>query len=257
MNPRALSPDGSVVALDGWWLCEPGSVPPGVDLRSKVIDVASGDEILDLGDQNIFRAAFNPGGSFQAGRYVALNYNAIDSDGVAVDGVDVFDTLTGELLFSLDISPTMIGFDPTGRYLVSGTYEGRVTVVDVAAVVGGSPLGDAIIMDAQVATGLVSGVALTADGMLATAASESTFLRLWDIHTGTLVMELRTDFDGAAPPRLAFSPDGTYLLYPSANNVLRRFLTNPDSLVALAQSRVTRSLTSDECLRYLDTDRCP
>jgi WD40 repeat protein len=256
-NPRALSPDGARVLVDGWWLCAPGDAPPGADLTSRLIDVASGAELLDLGPRNVFRAAFNPGGAFEAGRYLAVNYNDVDDAGNAIDGIDVIDTATGATVLALDISPTMIGFDPTGRYLAAGTYEGGAVVVDVAAAVEGRPMEEAVVFDAEVATGLVSGIALTGDGVLATAASESDFVRLWDVTDGALIVELRADLDGEFPPRLAFGPDGSYLLYPASGNVLHRYLRDTDDLVELAESRVTRALTDEECRRYLIVDRCP
>ena len=46
--------------------------PPDADLRSSVIDVVTGEEILDLGERILGRSAFNPEGKFAAGRYLAV-----------------------------------------------------------------------------------------------------------------------------------------------------------------------------------------
>ena len=46
------------------------------------------------------------------------------------------------------------------------------------------------------------------------------------------------------------------MLYPDAGNVLRKFYLDTDHMVELARSRVTRSLTEDECRRYLDATVC-
>ncbi len=176
-NPRALSPDGASVIVDGWWLCN-GTRPPGVDLRSRVIDVATGVELVDLGTPNVFRATFNPGGALEAGRYVAFNWNEEELDGLAA-----VDTVTGETILSLEISPTLTAFDPTGRYLAVGTFDGRAVVIDLAAVIDGTPIADATVMDAIVSSSFVTGLALARDGTLATAGLESTSVRLWDIHS--------------------------------------------------------------------------
>ena len=39
--------------------------------------------------------------------------------------------------------------------------------------------------------------------------------------------------------------------------VIRRFYLDPERLIELAESRVTRELTPDECRRYLDPETCP
>ena len=107
-NPRAFSPDGSALVLDGGWLCLPADAPEGADLRSRVIDTASGEELFDLGaGRVVFRAAFNPGGTFEAGRYLAVNLDTED--------LDIYDLASGDLMASLPIFPTLIRFDPTGR----------------------------------------------------------------------------------------------------------------------------------------------
>jgi WD40 repeat protein len=247
-NPRAISPDGTAVVLGAGYLCLPGRAPPGSELRSRVIDLASGRELLDLGERVVFRAAFNPGGAFEAGRYLAVN--------IFTEVLEVYDMATSELLVSLEVLPTMIRFDPTGRYLASGTLDGRAVVIDVAAIVEGDAVEDALLMDTTVATGGVPGIAITAEGVLASSAFDSPFIRLWDIHSGELLAELRTGLDGSSPPQLNFSPDGDYLLYPDAGNVLRKFYLDTDHMVELARSRVTRSLTEDECRRYLDATVC-
>ncbi|HUH08790.1 MAG TPA: PQQ-binding-like beta-propeller repeat protein, partial [Egibacteraceae bacterium] len=251
-NPRAFSPDGSALVLDGLWLCAltdpPAGQPSEADLRSRVIALPSGDELLDLGERVAFRAAFNPGGALEPGRYLAVNLDT------AV--LEVYDMASGSLVVSLEIFPTMIRFDPTGRYLASGTLEGQAIVLDLAAIADGVAPDDAIVMQRTVGPAGIPGIALTAEGVLATSAFDSPFIRLWNVHSGELLAELRTALDGSSPPQLNFSPDGTYLLYPDAGNVLRKFPLDVDRLAELARSRVTRTLTVDECRRHLEAASC-
>jgi len=71
---------------------------------------------------------------------------------------------------------------------------------------------------------------------------------LWDAATGE---ELLTFFDdGAGHYSLAFSPDGKRLAAANADGV-RFYLLDTQELAALARSLVTRSLTVDECQKYL------
>jgi WD40 repeat protein len=56
---------------------------------------------------------------------------------------------------------------------------------------------------------------------------------------------------------MAYSPDGTQIATAGGDGTIRTFVVNTDELVALARSRVTRSLTTEECQRYLHVDECP
>ena len=55
---------------------------------------------------------------------------------------------------------------------------------------------------------------------------------------------------------MQFSPDGSYMLYMDSAGVLRRYLLDTDELITLAETRLTRDLTVDECRRYLDSTEC-
>ena len=56
---------------------------------------------------------------------------------------------------------------------------------------------------------------------------------------------------------VSFSPDGTRLASGSVDGTVRVYALRLEELVALAQERVTRSLTDDECRRYLHLEACP
>lgn len=83
--------------------------------------------------------------------------------------------------------------------------------------------------------GGVPGVALSADGILATAAFGS--LRLWDIGTGALLVHLPVEI--GPPPFAAFSPNGADLYHFDEGFVLRRFPLDTGRLIELAESLVT------------------
>ena len=58
---------------------------------------------------------------------------------------------------------------------------------------------------------------------------------------------------------VAFDPtdDDSHIAVASNDGVVRVFLLKIDELLALAQSRVTRSFTTSECKKDLHVDQCP
>jgi hypothetical protein len=54
-----------------------------------------------------------------------------------------------------------------------------------------------------------------------------------------------------------FSPDGARVAIAGLDGFVRLLTLKLDELVTLAQSRVTRSLTTAECQQYLHLEACP
>jgi DNA-binding SARP family transcriptional activator/WD40 repeat protein len=262
-SPRFPSPDGSLVVLNPRLLCtqegafdsggpllEPS---PSTNLRSRVVDVDSGEEVLDLGEARFLFGGFNPDGRFAGGRYVALTTQP---------GPDIYDVETGRHLVQLDVEGMhSIAFDDTGRWMVGqGSGHGRAFVVDFAAVVEGASTDEAVLFDRVVHPGASTRAAITDDGeVLATAGQGDGLVRLWDVSTGAMQVEFhfdRVESPALGVPWLAMSPDGSYLMYSDAAGVLRRFLLDTDDLIELAESRLTRGFTPDECRQYLDPEDC-
>ncbi len=142
-------------------------------------------------------------------------------------------------------------FDPTGRWLVGATSAGRIWVLDLAAVVAGTPAEDAIVLDWVAHEGGIPDIAISADGTLATTGFGEE-VKLWNLSTGEVLLELRTA-PAQGQSTIAFSPDGSYLLY-SDGDLVRKYLRDTDELVALAEGLLTRDFTDDECRQYLDAE---
>lgn len=66
----------------------------------------------------------------------------------------------------------------------------------------------------------------------------------------------QVDGPGVGTPWRDFSPDGSFLLYADGAGILRKYFLDTDQLVELAESRLTRGLTADECARHLQAARC-
>jgi WD40 repeat protein len=248
-TPVGFSSDGAMVGVNGGYLCVITdlfgrfSPPPGNDLRSRLIETTSGREILDLGDEPVTEVIFNPPGQSPADRYLAVN--------VDLGRVDIYDVVTRRRIASLPVDDLVfyLSFDATGRWLVGATSTGRVFVLDMRAVVAGTPAEKAISRDFVADASGVAFIAISADGTLATAGRGQA-LRLWDLATGELNLELHIAHN-TGPPRITFDRRGN--LFYSDGRTIRRYPHDPNELVDLAHSLLTRQLTPDECRRYLHT----
>jgi WD40 repeat protein len=100
----------------------------------------------------------------------------------------------------------------------------------------------------------VLGMDLSHDGtLLATSHADGT-VREWNLLTGQELLSL----SGNSGPvsSVVFSPDDQYLITSGYDGTARVFVLNLDELIRLAQTRVTRQLTEQECRQYLHTEGC-
>ena len=102
--------------------------------------------------------------------------------------------------------------------------------------------------------GTVGGVAFSADGTrIATAGAGG--VKIWDAMTGEELISLPDQL--SVIRNVVFNRTGTRLLVISLDGVIREYVLKTEDLIALAKSRVTRSLTTEECQKYLHMDACP
>jgi WD40 repeat protein len=78
-------------------------------------------------------------------------------------------------------------------------------------------------------------------------------VRLWKLQSRTSPLVLRGASDGITS--VAFSPDQQMLLAASQEGTCRVYCTTFDGILALAQQRVTRRLTSAERMLYLEQEK--
>ena len=140
-----------------------------------------------------------------------------------------------------------VAFSPDGKRLAAGDRQGVTRIWDITS---GEPR---LKLSLPGNAGTVAGIAYSPNGMrLATGYFDGT-VRVWDATTGRelLTLSLHTD----AVPGLCFSPDGRRLASSSADGSVRVYALELEELVAIARSRLTRTLTADERRRYLHADR--
>ena len=161
----------------------------------------------------------------------------------------IFDTTSGDELAELVGHTSLVldvAWSPDGSRLATASADWTAKVWDTQT-------GEAqITLSGH--TDSVAGVAFSPDGAHVATAGRDGMLKLWDAATGDLLLTLAADQRPLSG--VAFSPDGARLI-TSSDNALRVYLLRLEDLVGLARTRVTRSLTPDECRRHLRLEQCP
>jgi hypothetical protein len=57
--------------------------------------------------------------------------------------------------------------------------------------------------------------------------------------------------------RVVWSSDARSLITASRDGTSRVYVVDLDDLIVLAHNRVTRTLTTEECQKFLHTEQCP
>jgi WD40 repeat protein len=241
--------------------------PVAPDLVTAVAFTPDGARIItgdEVGSVQVWEADFSrlvvtmPGSHFRAvvgfeidasGRYLlsygeAFNEAAFVWDMASAQEVCVL--TPPELGVTIGLTSATLSSD--GTIVLTGGRDGSTRAWDaMTAAALDTPL--------LVGSGTVRGVAYSADGQRIATASEDGTVRMWDATTSELLMRWPAHDGGATD--VSFSSDGRFLISSGNDGTIRVYLAEVDDLIALAGSRVTRTLTDDECRRFLHLEACP
>ncbi len=224
----AFSADGTRIATSS----DDGTV--------KVWDAASGRELLNL--------------SSHTGPVIAFAFNT-DGTRIATAGADgtakVWDAASGKELLSLTghtLPVYAILFSADGKRIVTAGMDQTARIWSVSS-------GENL-LTLSGHTASILDVAFSPDGSLLATGSHDATARIWDIATGKELLNL-TGHDGWIN-HVSFSPDGKYVIAGSfQDGTVRVYAMDVEGLATLARSRLTRSLTIEECQKYLHLAACP
>ena len=224
VNRAVFSPDGSKIATTGW------------DATVRIFDAATGRQLRVL-------RGHKPGG---LGTYpVAWSPDGTQLFSTAPDGTRIWDARTGRQLLALPLSEGpgySAAWSPDGRQVLTESGSGPV-VWDASS-------GKRVrTLETDAASGDLD---FSRDGstLAITTVDERAWAnRIWDWPAGVETLKLR---DGGY--RIALSPDGRLLAGVRQRQpvpFVHVWALDPELLLRIARSRVTRSLTDEECRRYL------
>ena len=213
-------------------------VSAGEDGVIKIWSSSSGDELLSWVAHSglVNRLALSPDGT----RLVSAG-----GDGIA----KVWDISTGGLLLSLsghNAEVLNVSYSPDGERIVTAGGDGIAKVWDAVR-------GEELLTLSGHGTSVWAS-AFSPDGTRIATMSLDKTAKLWDADTGEELLNLVNYNDGRD---LAFSPDGNHLAVASGDGTVRIYILPIDDLMALARLRLTRSLTTEECQRFLHVAECP
>jgi WD40 repeat protein len=170
-----------------------------------------------------------------------------------IGAATILDAASGQVLRTLPGYPGWVwglAFGPDGTRLATINFWETGKVWDV------STGKEVVSLQGPQQTQNSFSIAFSPDGTLLATGTDMAVI-LWDARSGLPLLSI----PGLAGPvfSVAFSPAerGKYLAATTWDGTVRIYVVRPQDLLALARSRVTRPLTTDECRKYLHVETCP
>ncbi len=140
---------------------------------------------------------------------------------------------------------------PDGKWVATTGNDAKVQVWDAE--------NGKVIFKLTGHTGPAFGVAFSPDGRSLASSSVDRTIKIWQLPAADAPVPEPLTLYGhtGAVYRVTFSPDGTRLASAGRNPIARVYTLRIEELVAIAQSRLTRSLTAEECQKFLHVAVCP
>jgi WD40 repeat protein len=230
VNNIAYSPDGATIA----------SV--GNDEQSFVWDATTGGVLHQLPLLSVaWGIAYSPDGTL-------LATGSLWSPGD--ENVTIWDVATGQVVRLIDNKEGAdeLLFSNDGSLLITGGVDGFVRIWEIAT--------GQLLQEIEADQSVIYGASLSPDGTVLATAAAGSDVRLWDLQSGERLLTMDGSEEGIQ--LVEFTADGEQIVTAGGQSGYMRFLVlSVDELVDLAESRLTRALTDEECQEYLHMDSCP
>ncbi|MDX1414140.1 MAG: hypothetical protein R3293_08110, partial [Candidatus Promineifilaceae bacterium] len=234
VNMVALNPDDTLLAT------------AGQDRKVIIWDIASGEIVhtLEPFEDSIWSIRFSPDGS-----RLATGINHLDPR------VRIWDVDSGQEILALTGHEHWVNdvvFTPDGSRILTTSGDGTARIWDADS-------GEELLF--MTAPSEMRSGDISPDGQLIVTGEVGGHIKLWDAATGNRLITLIENAGGSIT-HVEFSPNGKRVLANinrrgGNNGLVMEFILPLDELLGLAHSKVTRSLTEEECRQYLHVDSCP
>jgi WD40 repeat protein/DNA-binding SARP family transcriptional activator len=227
----AWSPDGTLLAM-----ASAGGATAIVDRSGNLVTT-----LPDAPELTATIVRFSPDG-----RLLAVASEPTNWRDLTTATVHVWDWERGEVVRTISTWADNLAFDPTGRRIATSHHDGYAEIWDLA-----SPRRLATLPSHS---GSAASIAFSPDGSRIATTGADGVVRLWDAGTAVQTMALTGHAEMVWDA--AFSPDGSMLASASPDGTVRVWAIDLDDLVDIANRKLVRTLTDDECRQYLHLPRC-
>jgi WD40 repeat protein/class 3 adenylate cyclase len=145
------------------------------------------------------------------------------------------------------INTTAVAISPDGTLIAGAQLNGLIRVWEAAT--------GTLVHELTGHSAGVFDLDISADGTMLASAGFDLLTKIWDLQSGQELASLYGHTGRVMG--VAFNPDGTQVATGADDGTVRLYALRLEDLVALARSRLTRSLTTEECRKYLHVEECP
>ena len=213
--------------------------------RTRLVSTIDGAIVADLDMEDVGQVVFNPTGTLVAVK-----------DFAGEGGMAIFDVETGRRLAYIlpgDFVGIVPAFTADGSRFIMGGF-GPVYIFDLELLISGIAPVDALQREIPAHENLILRMAISPDDSLLLTSSLDEPLKLWDLET----FELLGEFGGELEPQTLhngdFHPTLPHIVVASPPNQVRIHTLDFEELKDIAREKLTRGLTADECLQYLQRE---
>lgn len=236
VHSSAVSADGNLVATsqqsNTLGLSESAPMVTLWDLKKGI----KSQEIM-FTNNGVFDVAISPDGKFVA---------AVGEDG-SLKILEIGSSAPPRVLDAHKEWSESINFSPDSKRVITGSFDNTAIVWDVET--------SKKIFTLIHHNDAINDVAFSPDNSMIALASSDGTTSVWDATTGSLKYSLSPH--SGKIYNIAFSPDSKIIALGTEDGTVRFFYTNIEDVISLAQTRILRLLTNEECQIYLHVETCP